>query len=332
MPIRCVLFDFDGVIADTEERNADYLASALAHFGVRLTEKDRSALVGINDPSLLEALLKRAETPVTLEQLQAERTRHGNYYENGADLHTQPGLREFLSALRAQGIRTGVVSSTRSQLILTALDRLHLVSQFDVLVPPTIVWSSRILPQASVPERPPAVPCWAILAAPSVRTSLRQISPFLIFIFTDKFHLFRIFLRSDFMTKQTKPVQIGLVCFAFKLFCPVLETRHRRNGSTYFFSEGSMAFPDRSDLPARTMLTSEGSVSRSTHVVADPRTQRLRTLTPIECERLNGFPDDWTAGMPERLRYFTMGNALVVSLVKAMGKRISALAEDERRS
>ena len=84
------------------------------------------------------------------------------------------------------------------------------------------------------------------------------------------------------------------------------ETRHRRNGSTYFFSEGSMAFPDRSDLPARTMLTSEGSVSRSTHVVAGPQTQRLRTLTPIECERLNGFPDDWTAGMPERLRYFTI--------------------------
>jgi beta-phosphoglucomutase len=98
MPIRCVLFDFDGVIADTEERNADYLASALAHFGVRLTDADRSALVGINDPSLLEALLKRAETPVTLEQLQAERTRHGNYYENGADLHTQPGLREFPSS------------------------------------------------------------------------------------------------------------------------------------------------------------------------------------------------------------------------------------------
>jgi hypothetical protein len=34
----------------------------------------------------------------------------------------------------------------------------------------------------------------------------------------------------------------------------------------------------------------------------------------------------------ERLRYFTMGNALVVPLVKAMGKRISALAEDEQRS
>ena len=31
--------------------------------------------------------------------------------------------------------------------------------------------------------------------------------------------------------------------------------------------------------------------------------------------------------MPERLRYFTIGNMLVVPLVKAMGKRISALAE-----
>ena len=63
MPIRCVLFDFDGVIADTEERNADYLASALAHFGVRLTDADRSALVGINDPSLLELSLIHISEP-----------------------------------------------------------------------------------------------------------------------------------------------------------------------------------------------------------------------------------------------------------------------------
>ena len=36
--------------------------------------------------------------------------------------------------------------------------------------------------------------------------------------------------------------------------------------------------------------------------------------------------------MHKRLRYFTMVNVLVVPLVKAMGKRISALAEDEQRS
>ena len=68
------------------------------------------------------------------------------------------------------------------------------------------------------------------------------------------------------------------------------------------------------------MLTSGSQVGRTSHVVQDPITGRLRVLTPIECERLNGFPDDWTdTGMPERMRYFCMGNALVVPLVKRIG-------------
>ena len=40
---------------------------------------------------------------------------------------------------------------------------------------------------------------------------------------------------------------------------------------------------------------------------------RLRRLTPVELERLNGFPDDWTnTGMSDGKRAFMMGNALVV--------------------
>lgn len=38
-------------------------------------------------------------------------------------------------------------------------------------------------------------------------------------------------------------------------------------------------------------------------------------MVPIECERLSGFPDDWTADMLEKMRYFCMGNVLVVSVV-----------------
>ena len=94
------------------------------------------------------------------------------------------------------------------------------------------------------------------------------------------------------------------------------EKRHRQDGSQYYFSEGSVQFPEPLDKPSRTMLTSESQVGRTSHVVQDPTTGRLRVLTPIECERLNGFPDDWTnTGMPERMRYFCMGNALVVPLV-----------------
>lgn len=99
------------------------------------------------------------------------------------------------------------------------------------------------------------------------------------------------------------------------------ETRKRRDGSTYYFSEGAVSFPDSLDKPARTMLTSESQVGRSSHVIRDLKTNELRVLTPVECERLNGFSDDWTnTGMPEKMRYFMMGNALVVPLVTRIGK------------
>lgn len=75
------------------------------------------------------------------------------------------------------------------------------------------------------------------------------------------------------------------------------------------------------DIPGRTMLTSEASINRSTHVVIDEK--GLQFLTPIECERLNGFLDDWTnTGMSNRMRYFCMGNVLVVGLIERMAERI----------
>lgn len=108
------------------------------------------------------------------------------------------------------------------------------------------------------------------------------------------------------------------------------EPRRRRDGSTYYFSEGAVAFPEPLDKPSRTMLTSEGQVGRSSHVVQDLSTGRLRLLTPVECERLNGFPDNWTAtGMPERMRYFVMGNALVVPLISKIGKVLFATTSEE---
>ena len=53
----------------------------------------------------------------------------------------------------------------------------------------------------------------------------------------------------------------------------------------------------------------------------------IRRLTPIECERLQGFPDDWTQYGTEGLisdtqRYKMCGNAVTVDVVKAVGERI----------
>ena len=99
--------------------------------------------------------------------------------------------------------------------------------------------------------------------------------------------------------------------------------RTSADGHIYTFSEGGMSPTDELDKPGRTMLTSEGTTNRSTHIVEV--NGRKRFLTPLECERLNGFDDNWTEGMPNRMRYFCMGNALVVGLIKRMGERIEEI-------
>lgn len=106
--------------------------------------------------------------------------------------------------------------------------------------------------------------------------------------------------------------------------------RKKPNGETYFYSEGSMSPYDSLDLPGRTMLTSEGSVNRSTHIIPDKETGELRLLTPIETERLQGFPDDWTdTGMTESRRYFMMGNALVTNVINRLESKLSEIIENE---
>lgn len=102
--------------------------------------------------------------------------------------------------------------------------------------------------------------------------------------------------------------------------------RTSKTGHQYNYAEGAIAFPDPLESQARTMLTSEASVNRSTHVIEDPQTKQLRLITPREAERIQGFEDDWTnTGMTKRMRYFCMGNALVVPMITRMAKTLDEI-------
>lgn len=111
-----------------------------------------------------------------------------------------------------------------------------------------------------------------------------------------------------------------------------IERVHKGSGTKYKYAEGSMAFPDLASNPSRTILTGEGgsTPSRFKHIIRT-RDGGYRRLTPIELERLNGFPDDWTKfdadekEIADSKRAFFMGNALVIGLVEKVGK---VLAEE----
>ena len=110
------------------------------------------------------------------------------------------------------------------------------------------------------------------------------------------------------------------------------EDRETRAGFKYFYTEGAIPFPDHLDQPSRTLLTGEGNKrpNRASHLIKDPQAGRYRVLTPVEAERLNGFGDGWTEGMPLGKRYFCMGNALVVGLVQRVGRRIKLMVQGEQ--
>lgn len=48
----------------------------------------------------------------------------------------------------------------------------------------------------------------------------------------------------------------------------------------------------------------------------------VRRLTPTECERLQGFPDGWTADQADTHRYKQMGNAVAVPVVEWIADRL----------
>jgi DNA (cytosine-5)-methyltransferase 1 len=105
-----------------------------------------------------------------------------------------------------------------------------------------------------------------------------------------------------------------------------IERVHKSSGTKYNYAEGSMAFPDLLTNPSRTILTAEGgtSPSRFKHIIQTRR--GFRRLTPVELERLNGFPDDWTRfdskgdTVSDTKRAFFMGNALVIGLIEKVGR------------
>ena len=108
-----------------------------------------------------------------------------------------------------------------------------------------------------------------------------------------------------------------------------IERVHKASGAKYNYAEGKMAFPDSLKKPSRTILTGEGgtSPSRFKHVIKTSKGHRR--LTPVELERLNGFPDDWTKldnegnQISDVPRAFFMGNALVIGLIARVGRVIA---------
>ena len=74
--------------------------------------------------------------------------------------------------------------------------------------------------------------------------------------------------------------------------------------------------------PVLVALTPTLSGSRPHAVSTDTE---VRRLTPLECERLQGAPDEWTEGQADSPRYKQLGNSVAVPVFEWVGRRIVAV-------
>jgi DNA (cytosine-5)-methyltransferase 1 len=76
---------------------------------------------------------------------------------------------------------------------------------------------------------------------------------------------------------------------------------------------------------ARQMTTGGGKPGQGYPAVRQG--MAVRRLTPMECERLQGFLDGWTEGFPDSVRYRMLGNAVSQTVSLWLGFRLRAVAE-----
>jgi DNA (cytosine-5)-methyltransferase 1 len=87
------------------------------------------------------------------------------------------------------------------------------------------------------------------------------------------------------------------------------------------------------EATAKCLTTSNQRLDSETEsfVVTTEPSVSARRLTPTECERLMGWPDDWTAidgdKTPDGRRYSACGNGVVANVSEWIGRRIMAIEE-----
>jgi HAD superfamily hydrolase (TIGR01509 family) len=129
---RAVIFDFDGVIVDTEPVKFKRLNNLLKPYGLKLRGKDYDSMVGRKTAPFLKQLFKRlGEADIQ----SIERARHGDQLRN-LRLYARPvkGVAAFVRLLHRRGVRLAVATGTRRKAVDGILGMLGIRKFFSVLV------------------------------------------------------------------------------------------------------------------------------------------------------------------------------------------------------
>ena len=131
--IECVLFDFDGVIADTEPLGVELLVERFGAIGVDVSVEEIEALTGTAGDEPFQGVLDAHHSTRTVAELFPDGTGNRAVYRE-MDIEPLPGIVDLIRGLRARGILVGLVSQTPTCDVMYALDRFRMTSLYDTIV------------------------------------------------------------------------------------------------------------------------------------------------------------------------------------------------------
>ena len=108
------------------------------------------------------------------------------------------------------------------------------------------------------------------------------------------------------------------------------------NSNFYLYERSYGGTTKENPLTSPTIAAKSGTGGNNVPIVSNCNTMRVRRLTPVECERLQGFPDGWTQipygkkpkeQCPEGHRYKALGNSMAVPVMRWIGRRIKLFNE-----
>jgi len=114
------------------------------------------------------------------------------------------------------------------------------------------------------------------------------------------------------------------VCTSEPQTCPTITSTYAKNQSDapYIVSNVYGGFNEQKPRYHGDISPTIRTAKGGGHIPSVYKDARVRRLTPIECERLQGFPDNWTEGISDTQRYKCIGNAVTTNVVTAIVERM----------
>lgn len=134
-PLRALLFDFDGLILDTESTYYDSWQETYAHYGLTLDVVDWAGMIVHGSAFLARAPYEaiEARTGRAIDHGEIRLHRRAAFERRMAEATALPGVAALIDDARRAGIRLGVASNSPRDWVVGYLERLGLYAPFDAI-------------------------------------------------------------------------------------------------------------------------------------------------------------------------------------------------------